>query len=330
MSKKLIKSLIFILLLLPIVAVILIIFPIRSKDYVLYEELLKSSDPQSSGEADPNHARQKRAQVCKEIWCQDKAPLYCKIESAESELFLRNETQGIAIIEELSDVNCQLLEELYYENEKWMQKLRYIKAVKASYNYSTQLFTAQNVELWGYECEGQEPPPSMPLSSPQLHVLAESLEFSLIDNSGEIRAKNIQLMGLHNDQEIRAKADCAHYGNDQITLIGNICLTHALGTVTANRATLKKDPLHQSKIDFPWIALKEKVRLKLKEGGILKCDHLFIDYTQKTSYFTSTTQLHYQDDVREIYANSAQVDFKEEDKNLQVTKAVLNGEVFLC
>lgn len=131
-------------------------------------------------------------------------------------------------------------------------------------------------------------------------------------------------------QEIALESDYAHYDGSLIILTGNVSLTNTLGKVVAKEATLKKDEKHQTTIDFPWIELKEDVRIHLAEGGILECDTLLIDYTQMTCSFFGSPQVTYKDVLGEIYADKALIDYSEVEGTLVVTKVTLRGNVQLA
>jgi len=154
-----------------------VIWPIRDKDYALYDELLKSSNPETQ-EANLSYSQQKREGVSKQIWYQDDSPLYFQIVSDESELFFFRQNNTVEVVEELGKVTCVMQEELYFEGTKPMQKVRYLEAERASYNYNNQLFVAEEVELWKYQLEGHEPPTHFH-SPAVMHAKAQSIEFTL-------------------------------------------------------------------------------------------------------------------------------------------------------
>ena len=185
------KCLIFLVLTLPLAGLGLIIFPIRMPDFVLYDELLKSSAPEgiSIASAKPHQTREK---VSKQIWYQDETPLYCRIDSTNSELFLLDEHNTFEVVEELQNVVCLMQEELYYEEGKPMQRVRYLEAKGARYNYHTHLFLAENVKLWRYQYEGHEPidPPEDSLLL--MHAIAESVAFTLEGDSPDFVAHHLK------------------------------------------------------------------------------------------------------------------------------------------
>ncbi|HEY4832459.1 MAG TPA: hypothetical protein VIH61_07880 [Waddliaceae bacterium] len=129
--------------------------------------------------------------------------------------------------------------------------------------------------------------------------------------------------------ETVVESDEAHYDGELITLKGNVSVENAIGKVTAKLAILKKDPENKTKIDFPWIELKQNVSLQLSDGGIVHCDSLFFDYTQMTSFFLGCPQVTYSDSMGEIYADRAQIDYQEISGTLEATKISLFNNVRL-
>ena len=154
------------------------IFPCRQKDYDLYEELLKSSNP-SAQESLISCSQQTREGVQKQIWYQDEKPLHIRINSGQSELCFFHRENQIAVVEHLEDVVCIMQEELYYVGKQPMQRVRYLEAEKASYNYNSHLFVAEDVTLWKYQLEGHSPPAMIENCEPLMRATAQSVEFTL-------------------------------------------------------------------------------------------------------------------------------------------------------
>jgi hypothetical protein len=100
--------------------------------------------------------------------------------------------------------------------------------------------------------------------------------------------------------ETFVESDEVHYNGETITLIGKVVVENAMGKVTAQQALLKKDEEKKTKIDFPWIELKNQVTLTLAKGGVLKCESVFLDYTQMTSFFYGTPQVVFKHSFGEI------------------------------
>ena len=138
----------------------------------------KSSNPETK-ETGISYSQQKREGVCKQIWYQDASPRYFCIESEDSELFFFRQNNKVEVVEQLGSVTCLMQEELFYEEGKPMQKVRYLEAERASYNYNTQLFVAEAVKLWKYQLGGHQPPDHLPKTNPLMQATARSVEFTL-------------------------------------------------------------------------------------------------------------------------------------------------------
>jgi hypothetical protein len=161
-----------------VAAAALFIFPIRKSDYLLFDELLKSSNPETHSPL-LSYSQQKREGVCKQIWYQDDGPLYFRINSEESELFFFRQSNRVEVVEQLGKVTCLMQEELYYENDKPMQRVRYLEAERAIYNYNSHLFVAEDAKLTKYQLEGHTPPTEIKHVNPLMRMKAQSVEFSL-------------------------------------------------------------------------------------------------------------------------------------------------------
>lgn len=113
------------------------------------------------------------------------------------------------------------------------------------------------------------------------------------------------------------ESDQAHYDGKIVLLTGQVLVENSLGKIIAQTAQLKRDEHGISKIDFPFIELNENVSAQLYNGSILHCHHVSINYDSLSGIFygNDTTQVHYCDDMGEIYANQAQISY-----------AYINGE----
>lgn len=129
--------------------------------------------------------------------------------------------------------------------------------------------------------------------------------------------------------ETVVESDEARYNGELITLTGHVAVENTLGRVVADLAILKKDPEHRTKIDFPWIELKSNVQLNLSEGGILKCETLFLDYTAMSATIEGKPQVTYCDTLGEVYADRARIDYQEINGTLEATKVTLYDNVRL-
>lgn len=129
--------------------------------------------------------------------------------------------------------------------------------------------------------------------------------------------------------ETVVESDEARYDGEWITLTGHVAVENTMGRVTAELAVLQKDPEQRTKIDFPWIELKRQVCLTLTEGGTLRCENLFLDYTTMSALIEGNPQVTYSDSMGEVYADHARIDYREVDGSLEATKVTLYDNVRL-
>lgn len=110
-------------------------------------------------------------------------------------------------------------------------------------------------------------------------------------------------------QPIIVESAEAQYNGELITLLGNVSIEHAMGTITAQKAILRRDAEKTTKLDFPWIEIDSHVLCTFAQGGRMLCEHLEIDHIQKRAEFS---QVVYSDEQGEVYADKAWIDYDAE------------------
>ncbi len=125
------------------------------------------------------------------------------------------------------------------------------------------------------------------------------------------------------------ESDSAHYDGIKLRLQGHVCVQHVLGQVMANHAILWRDQERRSKIDFPWIELKEHVLLRFSTGAQIQCEQVNFDYFNLKSTLIGHPQIHYRDHLGEVYADYATIDYEEKEKKIQANKITLTGNIQL-
>lgn len=199
-------------------------FYTSEKDDAAYRQISESGAPAVSSEM-VTYSQQKRENVSKEIWYRAKPPMCMHIESKLSELFFYQRSGRFEVIEQLSEVQAVIQEELFYSlpdgreailqpngkylikggdpslADSWveegtdltpMQTLRLIDAVHACYNYNTQLFLAQNVELKTFKVKGHQPLLSFDGETPEMSGKAQSVELLLKEGEMHFAAKGFK------------------------------------------------------------------------------------------------------------------------------------------
>ena len=198
---------------------------IEKQDYIAYKELLESSNPSKE-----NHltsiSQQSRQGVCKQLWFNNKDPIFCQIKSADSELSFYFEDNQIKVVEKMGVVHCIVQEERFYllpdgreaiqqedgrlllrhaspdDPASWvdpsipgltpMQLIRYMQADKATYDYASQLFVAEDVKLWKYKLEGHEPPSALEQTDFLMSGTARSVEFAFKGEKFDLQAHSLK------------------------------------------------------------------------------------------------------------------------------------------
>lgn len=122
-------------------------------------------------------------------------------------------------------------------------------------------------------------------------------------------------------------SEMAHYDGKVVTLGGNVTIEHPLGKVTAQKATLTRDEEGKCEVDFPWIDLEDNVQADLTKGSLLQCHKVFIDMVHLTSEFSGKPAIYYRDEVGEIIADKACVDYQKIEGNYKPVKITLLGKV---
>lgn len=175
-----------------------------------YQALMRNADP-SKLESTPYVATQQHRQSHKDIWYtkEDQRMQLC-LRSVDTELVLDHHDDNTELIEHMKDVTCYMQEELYYllqdghevikhqggESQPEvgipMQVIRYMKADTATYNYQTDHFFADNVQVSRYIIPGHQITFYLSDSTPLMHGIASSVEFSLVGNELNFTAHQLK------------------------------------------------------------------------------------------------------------------------------------------
>lgn len=131
----------------------------------------------------------------------------------------------------------------------------------------------------------------------------------------------LKLMGQGQTTEVSSNE--AYYDGETILLVGNVEVENSLGKIIGEKAVLKRDEKKTAKLDFPWAELSKNVILTLPNGQMIKCEHVFFDYINKTSTFNGSPQVIFSDSNHEILADEAHIDYVEKDGSLKPQKIVL-------
>lgn len=191
-----------------LVALLSILFLFRGeKDAEKAYQMLEESSKKGCHDQQPLVAEQDRKGVQKHVWYEngDEHPLYFLVDSQQSELCCTKADGAFEIVEHLHDVVCFVQEECFYllptgkEQKEYvpegrpMQRIRYIKAETATYHYTSQVFTAENVKLWQCQLEGHTPP-TLPINcgEPIISAVAQSVTFKLKEKKPQFTAHELR------------------------------------------------------------------------------------------------------------------------------------------
>jgi hypothetical protein len=202
------------------------LFRTSKKDEIAYQaiESMASGEKKNDHLALTNYCEQRRQKVAKELFLRDTAAKHVRIESGSSELFFFYEKKAVEVVEQLKNVTGAMQEEQYYLTKEGkeivrsengfrlrngkgkqefivrsqdelipMQEVRYFKAEKACYNYSSSLFVAEEVQLWKYRLKGHVLPKSFEGQIPLMSGTATTAQFVLKEGDFDFRAENLKV-----------------------------------------------------------------------------------------------------------------------------------------
>ncbi len=208
-----------------IVYYLVTLFQVTDEDVNVYAALIESSTPKPNSQK--GVARQQRNIIHKEIWVADSVErLHYSLRGQHSELLFSNDGAKTAMVEYMDDVSCFMQEELFFlladgrevvrkpngrlllrhanpkKAESWikedgleltpMQKIRYLKAEKGIYYYSTNTFIANEVQLQRFVAPGHELVETLVGIEPTMTGVAKSVEFSLDGHALNFKAHHLK------------------------------------------------------------------------------------------------------------------------------------------
>lgn len=166
-----------------------------------YLILTESSQSHSDKKSRLSHQQQHREDVYKEIWVQKDQRLQGRIQSDFSLLFLFPHGDKFDVIEDMENVRCMIQKEIFLGEEGELertpsQEVEYFEANKATYNYTTNLFIAEEVRLWRYRLNGDKLPKKIENQTPLMDGFAQKVILSL--QNGKIKMKAHHLTATMN------------------------------------------------------------------------------------------------------------------------------------
>lgn len=170
-----------------LVYLVLSLFTSSVADVQEYHELMENTNPDTRYPSQTAYtAMQKRLKMQKQIFFEQGSSsnrLEIRIYSASAELVFAHQSDTTSIVEKMHDVRCYIQEELYtvLQNEvpKPMQRMLYLEAANATYDYKNELFIVDEVSLSRFDLPGHQLVESIEGLDPTLSGRAQSAQFSL-------------------------------------------------------------------------------------------------------------------------------------------------------
>lgn len=131
-------------------------------------------------------------------------------------------------------------------------------------------------------------------------------------------------------QETTVKAKEARFDGLTLMLEGDVAIQNEMGMMMAKRADIitaeKKSALDmKGKWEVNQLKISGDVTFQLARGGILKCDN--IEGDKGVLQFFGAPEIHYKDEMGEVFAKSGRLVFEEKEGHLQPLLIILTGGV---
>jgi hypothetical protein len=174
---------------------------------------------------------------------------------------------------------------------KPMQIMRYFEADKAVYKYKNNHLEAEEANVARYVVPGHAFVSNIEGYKPIMSGVAQSLEVAMAENLPNFQANQLKATFYQHrerqDEEtpiaILIEAEKSIYDGKTILLMGDVFLEHAVGTLSAGRASLAGSP-EDRKFRLSQLDLHDHVRFTLSEGGELMAAEAHL--SQETSLGT--------------------------------------------
>ena len=203
------------------------IFHLEAKDIKKYQHIMREVSEKQSSQKEFYSSKQERTNTEKNIWyIQNDQRLHFYITSKHSFLIFSSEEKASNLFEKMDMVTCMMQEELFYQlpnqeevikngnnfytrkglrpldkeeisSLRPMQKLRIIKANTATYSYTTHQFVANKVHINRYITQGHLLIKSGSASQLLMEGTASNIEFSLVGNNLNFKAKHLKAKFLN-------------------------------------------------------------------------------------------------------------------------------------
>lgn len=140
-------------------------------------------------------AQQTRIGVTKDMWISNGAErLHHRIESPSSVLLIHPKGNSFECIEEMCGMKCYLQEKIEWNADLGVpfQQIRYIESPTGSYNYASQLFSAERVYLAIFSMPGNVLQLNPDLNKAFLKGIAEKVALTFSSNGPQFHSEKFK------------------------------------------------------------------------------------------------------------------------------------------
>ena|SRR3990167_2358229 len=150
--------------------------------------------------AQKSSAQQTRTGIIKDMWISNGAErLHHRISCPSSVLLIHPKGNAFECIEEMSDMKCYLQEKIEWDSEIGMpfQQIRYIESPTGTYNYASQLFSAERVYLAIFSMPGNVLQLNPDLNKAFLKGIAEKVALTFLSDGPQFHSEKFKAYILH-------------------------------------------------------------------------------------------------------------------------------------
>lgn len=170
-----------------------------------YKDLMENTNTKVESSAKTSYvAKQLRINMQKQIFYQEGSQrLEMQIFASKAELVFDHQDDTTSIVEEMQDVRCFIQEALFVVQPKdhTMQRILYLEAVNARYDYKSERIIAEKVKLSRYVLPGSTLIVSIEGLVPTMAGEAESAEFDLAGGTLHFKASHFKAILYQKEDE---------------------------------------------------------------------------------------------------------------------------------
>lgn len=153
-------------------------------------------------------AEQIRRGITKDMWISNGTErLHHRIESPSSILFIHPKGNSYECIEEMCNMKCYLQEKIEWNSSLKMpfQQIRYIESPTGTYNYASQLFSAERAYLAIFSMPGNVLQVNPDLNKAFLKGIAEKVALSFSGNGPQFHSEKFKAYIYSKQNDIKSR-----------------------------------------------------------------------------------------------------------------------------